>query len=69
MKNRPHIITLVGSFGLLVTLLIRINRQKQRLLAYGLSDHYRQIFDLTRLDEAIGIYNGEVDALAAAGTV
>jgi anti-sigma B factor antagonist len=51
--------------GLLVTLLIRINRQKQRLLAYGLSDHYRQIFDLTRLDEAIGIYNGEAEALAA----
>ena len=58
-----------SGIGLLVTLLIRINRQKQRLLAYGLSDHYRQIFDLTRLDEAIAIYNGEVEALAAAGTV
>ena len=58
-----------SGIGLLVTLLIRINRQKQRLLAYGLSEHYRQIFDLTRLDEAIGIYNGEVEALAAAGTV
>src|SRR5260370_1133301 len=55
--------------GLLVTLLIRVNRQKQRLLAYGLSEHYRQILDLTRLDEAIGIYSGEVDALTAAGTV
>ena len=56
-----------SGIGLLVTLLIRINRQKQRLLAYGLSDHYRQIFDLTRLDEAIGIYAGEGEALAAAG--
>ena len=55
-----------SGIGLLVTLLIRINRQKQRLLAYGLSDHYRQIFDLTRLDEAIGIYGGETEALAAA---
>ena len=55
-----------SGIGLLVTLLIRINRQKQRLLAYGLSDHYRQIFDLTRLDEAIGIYGGEGEALAAA---
>jgi anti-sigma B factor antagonist len=55
-----------SGIGLLVTLLIRVNRQKQRLLAYGLSDHYRQIFDLTRLDEAIGIFNGESDALAAA---
>jgi len=42
--------------GLLVTLLIRAQRQQQRLLACGLSEHYRQIFDLTRLNEAIGIY-------------
>src|ERR1700730_6824255 len=33
---------------LLVTLLIRVNRQKQRLSAYGLSEHYRHIFELTR---------------------
>jgi anti-sigma B factor antagonist len=53
--------------GLLVTLLIRMNRQKQRLLTYGLSEHYRHIFELTRLDDAIGIYATETDALAAAG--
>ena len=51
--------------GLLVTLLIRTQRQNQRLLACGLSDHYRQIFDLTRLDEAIGLYNTQAEALAA----
>ena len=51
--------------GLLVTLLIRVNRQKQRLLAFALSDHYRQIFELTRLNEAIGIYSTEAEALAA----
>jgi anti-sigma B factor antagonist len=55
-----------SGIGLLVTLLIRVNRHKQRLLVYGLSDHYRQIFDLTRLDEAIGIHSTESDALAAA---
>jgi anti-sigma B factor antagonist len=54
-----------GGIGLLVTLLVRANRQKQRLLAYGLNDHYRQIFELTRLDEAIGIFDAEADALAA----
>ncbi|MDQ3250116.1 MAG: STAS domain-containing protein [Chloroflexota bacterium] len=53
-----------SGIGLLVTLLIRIQRQKQRLLAYGLSDHYRQIFELTRLNEAIGIFADEADALA-----
>ena len=51
--------------GLLVTLLIRAQRQEQRLLACGLSDHYRQIFDLTRLNEAIGIYDSPAEALAA----
>jgi anti-sigma B factor antagonist len=56
-----------GGIGLLVTLLVRANRRSQRLLAYGLSDHYRQIFELTRLDEAVGIHEAEQDALAAAG--
>ncbi len=55
--------------GLLVTLLIRTQRQQQRLLACGLSDHYRQIFDLTRLNEAIGLYDTQEEALAAVATV
>ena len=53
-----------SGIGLLVTLLIRINRQKQRMLAFGLSDHYKHIFELTRLNEAIGIYDTEADVLA-----
>jgi anti-sigma B factor antagonist len=56
-----------GGIGLLVTLLVRANRRSQRLLAYGLSDHYRQIFELTRLDEAVGIHDTEQSALSAAG--
>lgn len=56
-----------SGIGLLVTLLIRVNRQKQRLGVFGLTDHYRQIFELTRLDEAINIYAGEAEALAALG--
>ena len=55
-----------GGIGLLVTLLVRANRFKQRLLACGLDDHYRQILELTRLDEAISIYGDEAEALAAA---
>jgi anti-sigma B factor antagonist len=53
-----------GGIGLLVTLLVRAQRQRQRVLAYGLSDHYRQIFELTRLDEAVGIHDSEDEALA-----
>jgi anti-sigma B factor antagonist len=56
-----------GGIGLLVTLLVRANRHSQQLLAFGLSDHYRQIFELTRLDEAIGIHDDERSALAAIG--
>jgi anti-sigma B factor antagonist len=55
-----------GGIGMLVMLLVRANRQRQRLLAYGLSDHYRQIFELTRLDEAIRIHANEAEALSDA---
>lgn len=54
-----------SGIGLLVTLLIRANRAKQRLRACGLSEHYRQILALTRLDDAITIFASEVDALRA----
>jgi anti-sigma B factor antagonist len=54
-----------GGIGLLVTMLVRANRQKQKLSVYGLNEHYRQIFELTRLDEAIGIYDDEGSARAA----
>jgi anti-sigma B factor antagonist len=56
-----------GGIGLLVTVLVRAQRQRQQVLAYGLSDHYAQIFELTRLDEAVGIHGSEAEALAAAG--
>lgn len=54
-----------SGIGLLVTMLIRVQRNKQHLLAYGLTDHYQQIFELTRLNEAIGIYADEVTARTA----
>jgi anti-sigma B factor antagonist len=56
-----------SGIGLLVTVLVRANRSQQRMFAVGLNEHYRQIFQLTRLDEAIGIFEDENDALAAAG--
>ncbi len=55
-----------SGIGLLVALLIRASRQKQKLLSYGLSEHYRQIFELTRLNEAIRICKDEQEGLAAA---
>jgi len=55
-----------SGIGLLVTLLIRANRQNQRLMACGLSEHYRQIFELTRLNEAISLHQNEAEALVDA---
>jgi len=56
-----------SGIGLLVTLLIRVSRNKQKLIAFGLSEHYRQIFALTRLNEAIALYDQEAQAIQAAG--
>jgi anti-sigma B factor antagonist len=55
-----------SGIGVLVTMLIRVRRQNQRLLAYGLKEHYEQIFGLTRLNEAIMLFPNEVEAVAAA---
>jgi anti-sigma B factor antagonist len=55
-----------SGIGLLVTMLVRAKRNRQRVLACGLSDHYRQIFELTRLDEVISIHQTEDAAVAAA---
>jgi anti-anti-sigma factor len=57
-----------SGIGLLVTLLVRARREGQQVSAYGLSDHYRQIFELTRLDEVISVHDDEARAVVAART-
>ena len=57
-----------SGIGLLVTLLVRVRREGRQISAYGLSDHYRQIFELTRLDEVISVHADEDGAMAAART-
>ncbi|MEO1287976.1 MAG: STAS domain-containing protein [Chloroflexota bacterium] len=54
-----------SGIGLIVTMLIRAQRNNNKLAAYGLSPHYRQIFELTRLEDAIAIFETEADALEA----
>lgn len=58
-----------SGIGLLVTLLIRAQRQGQKLMAFGLSEHYQEIFELTRLNEAIILFANEQDALASPSNV
>ena len=57
-----------SGIGLLVTLLVRARREGRQVSAYGLSDHYRQIFELTRLDEVISVHDDEDRAVVAART-
>ena len=54
-----------SGIGLLVTLLIRAKRHGQRLTAFGLSEHYQEIFELTRLNEVIVLYASEEEAFTA----
>ena len=55
-----------GGIGLLVTLLVRAQRQHQQVLAYGLSDHYREIFEITRLADFMTITDNEERAVSGA---
>lgn len=52
--------------GLLVTLMIRARREGVTLVGYGLNEHYRKIFEITRVDQAIPIYASESTAIAYA---
>jgi anti-sigma B factor antagonist len=49
--------------ALLVGLLARTRRDGRELSAYGLSDHYREIFAITRLSEFIHVYDDEPSAV------
>jgi anti-sigma B factor antagonist len=51
--------------GLLVTLLVRARREGKTLAGYGLSEHYRKIFELTRLDQVVPIHSTQEIALAS----
>ena len=52
--------------ALIVGLLARARASKRRLLAYGLSDHYIEIFEITRLSDFVGVYPDEESALSDA---
>ncbi|MBN1613865.1 MAG: STAS domain-containing protein, partial [Deltaproteobacteria bacterium] len=59
----------IGILGIhaLTVLAARLDQQGRRLAAVGLSAPQRQIFRLTRLDEAISPFDDEKGALAARG--
>jgi anti-sigma B factor antagonist len=73
--NNPEAILLnfegvdyINSTGiaLIVGLLARARASKRRLLAYGLSDHYVEIFNITRLSDFLSVLPDEESALKEA---
>jgi anti-anti-sigma factor len=73
--NNPEAILLnfegvdyINSTGiaLIVGLLAKARASKRRLLAYGLSDHYVEIFNITRLSDFLSVLPDEESAVAEA---
>ena len=58
----------IDSAGIVLigNLLAKARASKRRLLAYGLSDHYVEIFDITRLSDFVSIFPNEESALSRA---
>ena len=52
--------------ALIVGLLAKARASKRRLLAYGLSDHYVEIFNITRLSDFVSVLPNEESALSEA---
>jgi len=51
--------------ALIVSLLARARKSKRRLLAYGLSSHYVEIFQITSLVDFMNVFPDEPSALAS----
>jgi len=59
-------LTYMNSTGiaLVVELLARARADRLAVHAYGLSEHYRQIFEITRLSDFLAIHADETSAVA-----
>src|SRR4030067_1050636 len=58
--EKLHYINSSG-IGLLITLLIRARRQNIKMVAYGLKEHFTQVFTLTRLNEILILFENRQD--------
>jgi anti-anti-sigma factor len=50
--------------ALIVSLLVRARKSKRKLLACGLSQHYVELFQITRLVDFMSVFADEASALA-----
>jgi len=51
--------------ALIVGLLVRARESGRRLLACGLSEHYAEIFNITRLTEFMSVFPDEASAMSS----
>jgi anti-sigma B factor antagonist len=74
VQNDPRTVVLnfdeveyINSTGiaLIVGLLAKARKEHRTVRAFGLSEHYRQIFAITRLSDFMGIYADEDSAVSA----
>jgi anti-anti-sigma factor len=58
----------INSTGIavIVSLLARARKERRAISAFGLTEHYRHIFSITRLSDFIGIYQDEDSAMGTA---
>ena len=58
-------VSYINSTGIavIVGLLARARKERRAISAYGLTEHYRHIFGITRLSDFIGIYTDEESAV------
>jgi anti-anti-sigma factor len=54
-----------SGIALIVGIMARARKQSRPVAAYGLSDHYREIFEVTRLADFMGLFKDEQSAIAA----
>jgi anti-anti-sigma factor len=59
----------INSTGIavIVGVLARARAEHRELAVYGLSEHYRQIFTITRLSDFVGLYPDEETAVGETG--
>ena len=65
-----HDVEYINSTGIavIVGLLAQARTQQRSVTAYGLSDHYKEIFEITRLSDFMKIYEDEDRAVSGAPT-
>lgn len=52
--------------ALVVGLLARAKKDRRHIMAFGLSDHYRKIFEITRVSDFMHLYDSEDSAVGGA---